>query len=108
MVFSLRVEDRLEGAINFIPCKDRISLILEENEIWDIVHGKTKNPMVVPADATYKAAFLKKDIKARRVILDAVKDHVIPHISAKDHVFQMWTALINIYQNSNENKKRWY
>ena len=88
MVFGLRVEDRLEGATNFSPWKARISLILEENEQWDIVHSTTTNPVVVPVDATYKATFMKRDVKARRVILDAVKDHVIPHISAKDHAFE--------------------
>ena len=105
MVFGLRVEDRLDGAANFISWKARISLILEENELWDIVQGPATNPTVVPADATDKAAFLKKDIKARRVILDAVKDHVVPHISAKDHAFEMWTGLTNLYQSSNENTK---
>ena len=34
-----------------------------------------------------------------------MKDHVIPHISAKDHAFQMWTTLTNLYQSSNENMK---
>ena len=36
MVFGLRVEDRLDGDTNFSPWKARISLILEENELWDI------------------------------------------------------------------------
>ena len=80
-------------------------MILEENELWDIVHGTTTNPVVVPANATDKASFTRKDVRARRVILDAVKDHVIPHISAKDHAFEMWTGLKNIYQSSNENMK---
>ena len=40
-----------------------------------------------------------------RVILDAMKDHRIPHISAKTHAFQMWTSLTNLYQSSNENRK---
>ena len=105
MVFGLRVEDRLDGAANFSPLKARISLILEENELWDIVHSTTTNPVVVPADAVDKETFMKRDVRARRVILDAVKDHIIPHISAKDHAFQMWTTLTNIYQSSNENRK---
>ena len=105
MVFGLKVEGRLEGAANFIPWKARISLILEENELWDIVHSTTANPVVVLADATDKAAFMKRDVRARRVILDVVKDHVIPHISTKYHAFQMWTALTNLYQSLNENKK---
>ena len=87
MVFGLRVEDRLDGAANFSPYKARISLILEDNELWDIVHGTASNLVVVLADATDKATFIKKDIRARRVILDAVKDHVIPHISFKYHAF---------------------
>ena len=89
MVFGLRVEDRFDGAANSSPWKARISLILEENELWDIVHGTIANLVVVFADATDKAAFMKRDVRARRVILDAVKDHVIPHISAKDHAFEM-------------------
>ena len=34
-----------------------------------------------------------------------MKDHVIPHISAKDHAFQMWTDLTNLYQSLNKNRK---
>ena len=107
MVFGLRVEGRLDGATKFSPWKARISLILEENELWDIVHGTIANRVVVPIDATDKAAFMKKDIRARRAILDVVKDHVIPHISAKDHAFEMWTGLTNLYQSSMKTG-RWY
>ena len=34
-------------------------------------------------------AFNKKDIKAGGIILDAVKDHVIPHISSKTRAYEM-------------------
>ena len=88
MVFGLRVEDRLDGAANFSPWKARISLILEENEPWDIVHSTTANPIVVHDDVVDKETFMKRDVRARRVILDAVKDHVIPHISAKSMHFR--------------------
>ena len=40
-----------------------------------------------------------------RIILDAVKDHVIPHISAKDHAHEMWSALTRLFESSNENRK---
>ena len=105
MVFGLRVEDRLDGATNFSPWKARITLILEENELWDIVDSTTTNPVVVLVDAVDKAASMKRDVKARRIILDAVKDHIIPHITGKTHAFQMWNSLTNIYQSSNENRK---
>jgi hypothetical protein len=50
-------------------------------------------------------AFTKKDIKAKRILFDAVKDHIIPHVSSKTYVHEMWTALKNLFQNSNENRK---
>ena len=69
------------------------------------MNNTTSNPVTVLADAVAKAAFDNRDIKAKRILLDAIKDHVIPHISGKDHAHQMWTALTNLYQSSNENWK---
>ena len=97
MVSGLRVEDRLDGVANFSTWKARIALILEVNELWDIVVSTATNPVTVPTDATLKTAFMKKDVKARRIILDAVRDHIIPHISGKDHAHQMWSSLTNLY-----------
>jgi hypothetical protein len=50
-------------------------LLLKEHDFWEIVEK------VVPTltDAIEKAT-LEKDIKAHRVILDAVKDHLISHM----------------------------
>ena len=92
MATGLKMEGRLDGAGNFVPRKARIVLILEENELWnEVVHHTTAVPIVVPpsTDATALIAFNKKAIKARRIILDVVKDHVIPHISSKTRAYQM-------------------
>ena len=72
-----------------------------------MVNNTTANPIVVPAstDAQALSSFNKKDIKARRIILDAVKDHVISHISNKTRAYQMWDALTSLFQSSNENRK---
>ena len=84
-----RTEDKLDGAANFVSWKAWILLVLRENELWDeVVNNTTTHPIVIPsasADPTTAIAFEKKDIKAMRIILDVVKDHVIPHISMKDH-----------------------
>ena len=98
----------MDGATNFVSWKARILLVLRENELWEeVVRNTTTNPIVIPAatDAVAFSAFNKKDIKAMRIILDAVKDHVIPHILAKDHAHEMWTALIGLFESSNENRK---
>ena len=102
------MEDRLDGAANFVPWKDRILLVLEENELWEeVVRNTTANPIAIPSstDAVALTSFNKKYIKARRIILDVVKDHVIPHISGKDHAHKMWSSLTGLFQSSNENRK---
>ena len=44
MATGLRLEDRLDGAGNFVPWKARILLLLEENELWpDVVRNTTAN-----------------------------------------------------------------
>ena len=93
MATGLRVEDRLDGAANFGAWKERMILLLQENELWDIVENTTTHPVVVPTHATLLAAYTKKSIKAKRFILDAIKDHLIPHLTGKTHAYEMWEFL---------------
>jgi hypothetical protein len=58
---GLRVEDRLDGASNSCPLRERISLELEENGLLEIVEGK----VAAPIDLVQLAAHTKKDVKAR-------------------------------------------
>jgi hypothetical protein len=44
-------------------------------------------------------------VKAKWTILDAIKDHLIPHISKKKMVKEMFDALVSFYQSQNINKK---
>ena len=60
------------------------------------MNNTTANPVTDPADTVARVAFDKRDIKAKRILLDAIKDHAIPHISSKYHAHQMWTALTNL------------
>lgn len=98
---GLRVEERSKGAKNWSPWKARIMLILEEQELWDIV----EQTVVLPTDPIALADFKKANVEAKRIILDAVKDHVIPHVSGKANAFQMWESLRKLYQSSNQNRK---
>jgi hypothetical protein len=90
---SLRFKDRLDGASNFCPWTKRIGLVLEENGLFEIDEGKEAAPL----DPVHLAAHNKKDVKARRIIVDGVKDHIIPHLSSKKTVKDMWEALVKLY-----------
>ena len=40
----MKVEDRLEGASNFIPWNSRVLLLLEENDLLQCVNEKVLEP----------------------------------------------------------------
>ena len=101
MSFGLKVEDRLDRHVNFSAWKERIKCVFEESEVWDIVE---KQP-TIPVDATQLAEFKKLNAKGKRLILDGIRDHIIPHVRGKDYAHDMWAALISLCQSSNENRK---
>jgi hypothetical protein len=84
-VTSVKVEDRLDGVSNFSPWKARVSVILKEHDLWEVVTNPPPTPMhtlggtPVVVDAAVQAVWDKNDIKAQRVILEAIKDHLILH-----------------------------
>jgi hypothetical protein len=53
----------------------------------------------------FLAAYTKKSIKAKRIILDAIKDHLIPHVIGKTNAYDMLESLTKLYQSTNENWK---
>jgi hypothetical protein len=76
---SLRVEDRLDGASNFLSWKERVTLALKEYDLWELV-DKVVTPLTY---LTALDAHNKKEIKEERVLLDSVKDHLIPHLNRR-------------------------
>jgi hypothetical protein len=76
---TLKIEDWLEGATNFRAWKVRVLLLLEENDLKDYVEGE----VVAPTDPQKWTTHKKKEVKAKRVLLESVKDHLIPHNAKK-------------------------
>ena len=57
---------------------------------------------------TYQDAldeFEALEAKAQRVILDGVKDHLIPHLAEKKTAKDMWDTLNQLFEAKNENCK---
>jgi len=71
-----------------------------ENGLWDFAN----TIVTTPTDPKDLVAHELKDVKSRRIILDAVKDHLIPHLSEKKSAREMFVALTNLFQRSNANK----
>ena len=78
MTNSTKLEDKLEGAENFRAWKYRVLLILEEHDLENYV----KREVAKPEGDEDKAKLKKNLVKAKRIIVDSIKDHLIPHVSS--------------------------
>jgi S-adenosylmethionine synthetase len=103
----MKSENKLDGASNFRAWKTRIDLILAKNKVLDIVkgnivkpefeEGKEKEPQNVAAMEKFKDV----DINAMSIIVDSIKDHLIPYISHLDSSKKMYDALTNLFSVRN-------
>jgi hypothetical protein len=78
-----------------------LSAVLKENTIYNYVNS------VVAAPATDLVALdlhETKEAKVQRIILDGVKDHLIPHLVEKKTAKEMWDALKNLFEVKKENR----
>ena len=79
MVVELRVEDRLQGAQKFPTWKERITKILNIGDAKEHIDSIK----VAPIDPTNLVAWKKIDSRAMLIIMDGVKDHIVPHLYGK-------------------------
>jgi hypothetical protein len=99
----MRVEDRLAGASNWSPWKARMVFVLEDLKLGDIVEAVV--PVIPVIAPVLVAEFRKRNNKTKRTICDAVRDHIIPHLTGKTYAYEMWSSLCKLYESSNENRK---
>jgi hypothetical protein len=59
----------------------------------------------VPIDPIALDIHEVKEARAQRIILDGVKDHLIPHLAEKSTTKGMWDTLKNLFEAKNENQK---
>jgi hypothetical protein len=103
MTYSMKSENKLEQASNFRAWKTRIDLILAKNKVLDIVKGKIIEPQFEarkekePHNVAVMEKFKDNDINVMSIIVDSVKDHLIPYISHLDSSKNMYDALTNLF-----------
>ena len=100
-MMSIRYEDRLDGISNYIPWKVRITAVLKQWKIWSFAS-------IVMVKPTNKDALEEQEAleaRAQRVILDRVKDHLIPHLAEKKTAYDMWDVLKQLFEPKNKNRK---
>jgi hypothetical protein len=107
MTNSMKSENKLDGASNFRAWKTRIDFILAKNKVLDIVKGKIVKPEFKegeekePQNVVAMEKFKDVDINAMSIIVDSIKDHLIPYISHLDSLKKMYDALTNLFSARN-------
>jgi hypothetical protein len=107
MTYSMKIKNKLEGAFNFRAWKTRIDLILAKNKVLVLVKGKIMEPEFEARKEkeTHNVVVMEKfkdnDINTMSIILDSVKDHLIPYISHLYSSKKMYDALTNLFSIRN-------
>jgi hypothetical protein len=91
------VEDRLDGSSNFSSWKSRLQITLEEDDLLSVIQK------ALPKTATHeeKEEWKKDDVKARKIIIYLVKDHLLPCIANLKTACEMYEALKNMFESNN-------
>eukprot|EP00253_Pinus_taeda_P028635 PITA_28635 len=102
MAFNgLRLEYSLGGSSNYIEGKDHMEALLEDNGIKDFIDQEVPKPN----DATQPMEWKMCMARARRMIPEEVRDHIVSSLHGKEAPFSMWKTLKDLYQNSSDQRK---
>ena len=74
---------------------------MEENELDSYIHEE----VLVPKGDEAKALHKKKLVMAKRIIVDSIKDHLIPQVSSLKTPKSMFDALTKLFEGKNINWK---
>jgi hypothetical protein len=96
-----KLVDKLEGVENLCAWKYKIGLILEENGLAKFI----KENVLEPEEEATKEKYKKDTVRAKRIIADSIKNHLIPQVSSKNTSKYMFDALTRMYEGKNINRK---
>jgi hypothetical protein len=107
MTYSMKSENKLDGASNFRAWKTRIDLILAKNKVLDIVKGNIMEPKFEegkekePQSIVVMKKFKYSDINVMSIMVESIKYHFIPYISHLDSLKKIYDSLTNLFSVRN-------
>ena len=99
---GFKTEDKLHGSTNINSWKARLTSILDENELDDIVLNVTEEQTTNAGRIAYK----RKQGKATRVIYDSIKEKLMPNITSLKTAKECYDTLVNLYKKKAPSQKR--
>ena len=98
----LKSEEKLQGSTNYNSWKARLTAILEENDLNDIVF----NVIEEPTSNVGRLAYKRKQGKARRIIYDSIKEILMPNITSLKTANECFDTLIDLYEKRAPSQNR--
>ena len=74
---------------------------MEENHLQDHVKKSHSKAREVEENAKHK----KNEAKAKRILIDSIKDHLIPHVAELKAAKELYDALVGLFQSDNASTK---
>jgi hypothetical protein len=99
MTTGTNIDEKLEGVDNFKAWRYRVFLLIEEHDLEKFTKEEVSEPKGDEAKAKHK----KDTVKAKRIIIDSIKDHLIHHISSSSTPKEMMDSLTRLFEGNNIN-----
>ena len=90
--------NKLVGSSNFSAWKKRTDLNLIEDEVMDYIEGPTVQPP--KEDTSTHAKYMKGEIRAQRILIESIKDSLIPYVSKLKTAKQIYEKLVELFSVS--------
>jgi len=87
--------NKLVGAANFLAWKKRTNLNLIENEVMDHIKGSITQPP--KEDTQAHARFMKGEVRAQRILIESIKDSLIPYVSKLETAKAIYDKLVELF-----------
>ena len=87
--------NKLVGSSNFSAWKKRTDLNLIEDEVMDHIEGSNVSPP--KEDTSAHAKYMKGEIRAQIILIESIKDSLIPYVSKVKTAKQIYEKLVKKY-----------
>ena len=96
--YGLRLKYSLEGSSKYVSWRDWMEAVLEENGLKDFIDMEISKE--TQNDAQDLVEWNKCVEKAKMILLEGVRDHIVSNLHGNETPHVMWKALTYFFQNS--------
>jgi len=94
--------EKLGDSSNFVSWNIKLRVILDDNDVLEYVQGKLLEPPV-NASTTIKPGYKKGDLKAKKLMIHGLQDHLLVYVGNLKSSKDIYDKLVGMYKFKNLN-----